>query len=209
MVVVYDLDDTLYNEIDFVKSGFLEISKYLDDDSYYDFMMKIFFKEGSGKVFNRLIDNFNLDIKLQKLIEIYRFHNPNIKLDSCILEVLNFTSEYKSALISDGHYIMQKNKFDALGLDKYINFPVFTDFYHTNKPNLKAYKIVMERFKEEDKFIYISDNPKKDFIAVKELGWIGIRYKNPNGIYKDYLNDTDYEIDNRSDIIKILKSIDK
>ena len=48
--------------------------------------------------------------------------------------------------------------------------------------------MVMEKFNTEKKFVYISDNPKKDFIAPKELGWESIRYKNPKGIYKDYEN---------------------
>jgi len=135
MVIVFDLDDTLYDEIDFVKSGFKEISRYLNDNSYYDFMLDDFTKNGSGKVFNNLIDKFNLNINIQKLIEIYRFHNPNISLSKETIEILEFAKEYKTALISDGHYIMQQNKFNTLGLKEYIDYPIFTDFYHTNENN--------------------------------------------------------------------------
>lgn len=62
MVVVFDLDDTLYDEIDFVKSGFKEISQYLDNNSYYDFMTNDFYENGSGKVFDNLIEKYDLDI---------------------------------------------------------------------------------------------------------------------------------------------------
>jgi len=207
MVIVFDLDDTLYDEVQFVKSGFKEISKYLNNDKYYDFMFDAFEKDGSGKVFNDLIDKFNLDIPLQKLIEIYRFHQPNIILPEESLELLKFSQSHNTALISDGYYLMQENKFKALELNNYIEYPIFTDFYHTKKPELKPFQMVMEKFKEESSFVYISDNPKKDFIAPNTLGWKSIRYKNPIGIYKDYISDATYEVDNRMNIINVLKEI--
>ena len=208
MVIVFDLDDTLYDEIDFVKSGFYEISQFLKDKKYFDFMWNEFCQNGSGKVFDKLIDKFNLNISLQKLIEIYRFHKPDIKLPKESIELLKFSQKYKIALISDGHYIMQQNKFYALKLEKFIEFPLFTDYYHTKKPDMKAFKIVMQRYINEKDFIYISDNPKKDFIAPNKLDWKTIRYKNPKGIYKDYENNANYEVKNRSKIIEILKELD-
>ncbi len=207
MIIVFDLDDTLYDEVDFVKSGFKEISDYLQDEEYYNFMIKVFESEGSGKVFDKLIEKFKIEANINKLIEIYRFHTPNIMLPQDSLELLNFAKNYKTALISDGHYIVQSNKFNALGLKKYIKYPIFTDFYHTQKPEFKAYQMVMDKYKNEKKFVYISDNPKKDFKAVNELGWIGIRYKNPIGIYRDLENDTDFEVESREDIVKTIKTI--
>ncbi len=207
MVIVFDLDDTLYNEIDFVKSGFNEISKFLGDKKYFYFMWSEFCQNGSGKIFDSLIKNFNLNIPLQKLIEIYRFHKPKIKLPKESLEVLKFSQQYKTALISDGHYIMQQNKFDTLNLEKFIEFSLFTDFYHTKKPDPKPFKMVMQKYNNDKEFIYISDNPKKDFIAPKKLNWKTIRYKNPWGIYKDYKNDANYEVENRSNIIEVLKEL--
>jgi putative hydrolase of the HAD superfamily len=207
MVIVFDLDDTLYDEIDFVKSGFKEISKYLKNNVYYNFMLDIFYQEGSGTVFNALIDKYNIQTPLQKLIEIYRFHTPTLSLSRETIELLEFAQKFQTALISDGHYIMQQNKFNALKLHKYIEYPIFTDFYHTKKPNLKPYQMIMEYYKGKDTFIYISDNPKKDFFAVQELNWTGIRYKNPLGIYKNFENTTNYEVEKRSDVINVLLKI--
>jgi putative hydrolase of the HAD superfamily len=204
MVIVFDLDDTLYDEIDFIKSGFKEISVYLKDNKYYNFMIDEFYQNGSGKIFDKLIEIFDLDISLQKLIEIYRFHKPNITLPQDSINLLEFTQDFKTALISDGHYVTQKNKFNALDLGKYINYPIFTDFYHTKKPELKPFEMVMKEYPNE-KYIYISDNPKKDFIAPNKLGWNSIRYKNNIGIYKEYNSNATYEVENRLDIIEILK----
>ncbi len=207
MVIVFDLDDTLYNEIDFVKSGFREVARYLHNEVYYEYMMKVFREEGSGKIFNKLIEKYNLSISLKKLIEIYRFHYPDISLTKDTIELLDFTQQFHTALISDGHYIMQKNKFFSLGLKKYIEFPIFTDFYQTDKLDIKIFKLVMEFFKEEKHFIYIADNPKKDFIVPNKLGWITIRYKNPLGIYKDLESNTHFEIKDIKHCIEILKRL--
>ena len=207
MTIVFDLDDTLYDEIDFVKSGFKEISKYLSNVEYYNFMLDEFNKNGSGKVFNKLIVEFKLNISIQKLIEIYRFHIPNLKLSDESIMLLKFSQQYKTALISDSHYLMQQNKYTSLSLEQYIDYPIFTHFYHTKKPKIKAFKMVMDKFNTETEFIYISDNPKKDFIAPNQLGWKSIRYKNPVGIYKEYKSNATYEVENRLDIINILKKI--
>ncbi len=204
MVIVFDLDDTLYDEIDFVKSGFLEVSEYLGDRRYFEFMWREFVTNGSGKIFDKLIDKFSIKENITKLIEIYRFHTPRITLLSSSKKVLKYALNYKSAIITDGHYITQKNKYQALGLDKYIDLPIFTDFYHTKKPELKPFKMVMEKFADSE-YIYISDNPKKDFIAPKELGWKTLRYKNPNGIYKDIENNADIEVCSREEILKVLQ----
>lgn len=205
MVVVFDLDDTLYDEVTFVKSGLYEVAGYLQNEKYYHYMLDIFEQEGSGAIFNRLIEEFTLDIPLQKLIEIYRFHKPRITLPSQSLKLLEYAQKFKTALITDGHYIMQQNKFDALDLERFIEYPLFTDFHHTRKPEHKPFEMVMQRYDKESKFIYISDNPKKDFAAPKALGWIGIRYKNPIGIYKEVPNNTDYEVQTREAVIELLR----
>ena len=204
MVIVFDLDDTLYDEIEFVKSGFKEIADFLGGKKYFDFMWSEFQANGSGKIFDQLIKEFGLDVSLNKLIEIYRFHYPDIKLPKESKELLDFAKRYKNALITDGHYITQKNKYKALNLE--LDYPIFTDFYQTKKTELKPFLMVMDKFKDE-KYIYIADNPKKDFLAAKQLSWVTIRYKNPKGIYKDITNNAEYEVSSRSEILKKLKEI--
>ncbi len=138
MVVVFDLDDTLYDEIDFLKSGFSEVANYLKDSNYYDFMLREFYQNGSGAIFDRLIEEFGLDISAQKLIEIYRFHKPNITLSNETKELLNFAKKYKTALISDSHYITQQNKFEALGLGEYIDYAILYRLLSYKKARVKS-----------------------------------------------------------------------
>ena len=67
----------------------------------------------------------------------------------------------------------------------------------------------MEKYVNKKNFVYISDNPKKDFFAPNELGWKTIRYKNPNGIYKHIENNAHYEVENKEEIIEILTKLNK
>ena len=43
VVVVFDLDDTLYNELDYLKSAFIDLSKQLDKTNYKKTYAIIFF----------------------------------------------------------------------------------------------------------------------------------------------------------------------
>ena len=58
MVVCFDLDDTLYPEIEYVKSGFKAVSEYLtqeiskkDADTLYNSLVSILKENGRGEVF--------------------------------------------------------------------------------------------------------------------------------------------------------------
>lgn len=207
MIIVFDLDDTLFDEVDFVKSGFAEIAAYLHRPETFTFMREHFETQGSGRVFDALIDAFDLDVSLQKLIEIYRFHPPAITLGEGSRELLSFSKDFKTALITDGHYLMQQNKFRALGLEPWIDYPVFTDFYQTGKPGEKPFRMVMERFGTDDDYVYLSDNPVKDFDAPTRLGWRTIRFKNPRGVYRDVPNNAEFEAVSRLQMLSRLKEL--
>ena len=86
--IFFDLDDTLYNEIDYVMSGFKVVSSYIS--SQFDLSQKeVFkilkqdFKEGvRAKNFNLLIEKLDLNCDPLILVEMYRKHNPSISLCS-------------------------------------------------------------------------------------------------------------------------------
>ena len=66
--IVFDLDDTLISERDYIKSGFKYVSKIisdrykLDNNEVYEVMRELF-KESPKNVFNRVLDNFNIKYK--------------------------------------------------------------------------------------------------------------------------------------------------
>ena len=123
-VVVFDLDDTLYKEIDFLKSAYREISDFLckaySVGGVFEKMLHDY-EEGKN-AFQEVIDPYQLPIKLEDLLGMYRNHFPDISMDVDTKEVLDILKRNCIGLgiITDGRQKSQMNKIKALGLDDYI-----------------------------------------------------------------------------------------
>lgn len=194
--VIFDLDDTLYPEEEFVKSGFFSVSEYLAQ-KYKLYKKKIFqilkreFEKGvRGKNFNLLLENLNLPKKeLKKLISIYRHHRPKIRLFPDAKKILIYLKKkkIKLGLITDGPVSMQRNKINALKIKKYFNVITFSDKFGKKfrKPNTLPFKITLQKLKTTPKeVVYIADNPKKDFIGARKLKILTFLVERPSSLYK-------------------------
>jgi putative hydrolase of the HAD superfamily len=208
MVVVFDLDDTLYDEVDFVLSGFRAVAEYVDPERAAEllaFMWERFSADGSGRIFDALIERFELDVRVGDLVEHYRFHSPDIAMPAdrrAVLEEL--AGAHPLGLVSDGPYTTQRNKFVALGLSRFIAAPVFTARLRAPKPDPAAFETLVRRFGAADRFVYVADNPRKDFVAPRALGWRSIRFRNPRGIYRHEEGEADAEISTLAALLAVL-----
>ena len=186
-VILFDLDDTLYNEIDYVKSGFRKV----DTQNAYETLIEAF--EKRSPAINVLLDTYNLHEPelLKNCLEIYRNQKPDIALHDEIRQLLISLKKKgrKIGIITDGRPEGQRAKIEALGLESLVNEIIVTDELGGpafRKPNSIAFQIMKYRFDAEyGEMIYIGDNPKKDFFAPKELGMKYLWYDNPSGLYRD------------------------
>ena len=204
--IILDLDDTLYKEIDFIKSGFLEVSSYLSmkyqysQDFIYNELLLDFIKGVRKNNFNIMLEKINANKEeLEKLIEIYRYHKPNIYLCHDSREILNYLKErYKLALITDGIIKTQNNKIDALGIRDFFDMIIINEIANgIDKSSKEPFIKLMNVLKiSPNNSVFIGDNPLKDFIIPKKLGMLSIRIKRIGGIYSDFplTDDVDYEI---------------
>lgn len=185
-VVCFDLDDTLYKEIDYLKSAYREIASYAADycrgcsDSpiilsvkAYDAML-IAYKEGQN-AFERLNAFLGINLPISQYLQIYRMHKPNIRLSKSAVSALNSlkSPECIIGLITDGRSVQQRNKVEALGLNRWIieEDVLISEEFGSEKPTPANYEYFMKRYPESDEFMYVGDNLKKDFIAPNALGW--------------------------------------
>ena len=190
MILIFDLDDTLYNEIEYVESGFQAVSEFvfneykINSDETFNFMKDYLNKNGRGYIFNAMLKKYLIYSKnnVSKCISIYRGHKPKIKLSKNNINSLN-NLKVKSSLylVTDGNKIVQKNKIESLGI-KYIFKKIFiTHRYgiHNAKPSLYCFKKIkeLEKCKWKDIF-YIGDNPKKDFVNLNIVGANTVRILN-------------------------------
>lgn len=191
-VVCFDLDDTLYKEIDYLKSAYREIASYAADycrgcsDSPIILSVKAYeamllaYKEGQN-AFERLNAFLGINLPISQYLQIYRMHKPNIRLSESVVSVLNLlkSSECIIGLITDGCSGQQRNKMEALGLNRWIMDEdiVISEEFGSEKPTSANYEYFMKRYPECDEFIYIGDNLKKDFIAPNALRWLTVCLK--------------------------------
>ena len=167
-VVVFDLDDTLYKEIDFLQSAYKEISGTFGLDISAE--MFDVYRRGEN-VFKYIIDKYNLKTDVSSLLTQYRQHTPAIELDKDAHIFLDLLRESGVAIgiISDGRSVTQRNKIKALGLD-WIENVIISEEFGSAKPSTANYQWFEQKFPNKY-FTYIGDNVCKDFIAPNALGW--------------------------------------
>ena len=198
-VVVFDMDDTLFPEHQFVQSGFHAVSEFISSefsiDGFFERAWEKFSTGDRGRIFNQVLEDLrfaegdphSIVQVVQKCLEVYRAHLPEITLfEDAAWALEHFSRRFPLALLSDGYLETQKNKAAALQLSHFFKRFYFTDQWGIEcwKPSRCAYRKVEEDFfVEGEDCIYISDNPAKDFIAPNQLGWRSIWINRKAGEY--------------------------
>jgi len=80
----------------------------------------------------------------------------------------------------------QNAKIDALGIRSLFDLILLTDAWGREfwKPHPRAFQAAVAHFGlEPGAFVYVSDNPAKDFLAPNALGWHTVRIRRPGGVY--------------------------
>lgn len=171
-VVVFDLDDTLLQEIDYLKSAYNEIATIVDS-SNLNLANELFtLYERGENVFQFLVEQYHA-YTIEDLLDLYRNHKPSMSLNKGSLELLNYCKQkgYILGLITDGRSITQRNKLIRTGIIDFFDKIVISEEFGSTKPSLANYTAFNEF--EGEKY-YIGDNVKKDFITPNELGWTTI-----------------------------------
>lgn len=178
MLYILDIDDTLYLERDYVRSGFSAVGCWLAKNrNVKDFVERawVLFKAGSrGNIFDTVLKDigiFNEDL-VRQLVHVYRVHHPDILLQADATEFLKKHKRDDLVIITDGYSCAQWAKIRALNLEQYVNKIIVTGDWGREfwKPNSRAYRLAQDgRFPEE--CVYIADNPMKDFEMPAKLNW--------------------------------------
>jgi putative hydrolase of the HAD superfamily len=91
-------------------------------------------------------------------------------------------------LLTDGSPKSQWAKIEALGIKDIFESVVVTGEWGSefSKPHVRGYRHLEAEFgPHETRFLYVADNPAKDFFAPRDLGWSAIRVKRPAGLYQE------------------------
>ena len=170
-VIVFDLDDTLYNEMEYLRSAYGEIAKTLQPNDWQSLFARMYSLFRSKEdVFEFVASNY--DVKKTSLLKQYRRHKPVIHLFEGVLDTFKQikAKSGKLGIITDGRSSTQRAKLEALGLTKLVDIIIISEEIGTEKPNENNYIAVEKAFKNHS-YLYMADNLRKDFISPNTRGW--------------------------------------
>ncbi len=182
--VIFDLDDTLYLESDFVASGYREVARHIARKygcSFRDVfhtMMSVFVTHGRENVLPVIVRRYLGDgVPLSEFVEVYRNHSPRIHLFPGYPGLLRrLRNSYKLGIITDGHPEVQKRKVHSLGLERMIDRIIYTWEYGMDmqKPHPQPFMMMMNCLQTRpDSTLFVGDNTEKD---CKGAHGVGMKY---------------------------------
>ena len=199
--VVFDLDDTLYPERDYVLSGFAVVGATLEEKyGITDATNKLtqLFLQDRKNVYGRVFERDGVDYSqkdIDYLADIYRKHKPMLTVPYQSAKTLADLRKkgYLLGIISDGRPYQQRAKINSLGLDNAVDAIIVTDELggeNMRKHNPAAFIKMADLLNVNVEEIgYVGDNPNKDFAVKKHLPLKTVEIKS-KGIYNcgEYLD---------------------
>lgn len=185
IIIVFDLDDTLYEELSFVRSGMRVVADYLSpilglkqSRIYEELIQELHLNR--EKVFDRFLLKYRKSNQklIKNCVSVYRSHEPSLNLFPEARSCLARLQEHPLYIVTDGNQIVQRKKFHSLGLDLLVRRCFFTYAHglHRKKPSPYCFEKIcdLENVLPQS-VVYIADNPHKDFVGIKPLGFRTIR----------------------------------
>ena len=174
-VVIFDLDDTLYNEVDYVESAYREIAASIGHPEACDYMLRCF--SDGANAFQMAIERWGLSVTVEQLLAIYRNHKPAIALSASAAATLDALKAggVTMGLLTDGRSITQRNKVKALELSRWMKPDdiLISEEFGCGKPDERCYRYFADRYPGAA-LAYVGDNLNKDFVTANALGWTTI-----------------------------------
>lgn len=173
---IFDLDDTLYLEREYLHSAFRSIADEimkLTGRDYFIYMLRLY--RSGANVFQWIEAAFgtrSASLTVHNLLQHYHHHRPSISLARgarSFLEQLR-SMQIPMGLITDGRSITQRNKLKALGIDDYFSDIIISEEFGSAKPAWRNFRYFQDRYPVSN-FHYFGDNTEKDFLVPGSLGW--------------------------------------
>jgi putative hydrolase of the HAD superfamily len=196
--IVFDLDDTIYPEREYVRSGFAIVAARLGQtpavsQRLFDWLWQAFETGVRGATFDRMLEVFpelRERTSVAEVVEMYRAHRPAIALGADLERVLDGLRSrgLRLGVLTDGPARSQAAKAEALGLDRWFD-PIILTAAHGDdfeKPNSAGFESIARSWgMAGHQLAYVGDNPAKDFAGPRRLGWRTIRVRHAGQLHYD------------------------
>jgi len=193
--VIFDLDDTLYPEREYVRSGYRAVAENLRgslgvNEPFEGWLWERFLGGQSGGAFDAMSRHFDLGLspdQVGRLVTVYREHGPDIRPYEGIEELLGeLRDRLPLGMLTDGFLPAQRVKLEALGIKGFFAQVLFTEELGRRawNPSIEWFELLQGRLDlPPASLVYVADNPAKDFIAPNRLGWATIRILLPGQVH--------------------------
>lgn len=213
LCVVFDIDDTLYLERDYVRSGFAAIERLHGLSGFAEAAWQLFLDGARGDTIDRALRVLGVGrgaALIPQLVDTYRRHQPDIGL---LPDALRWLEHHDVgihlACVTDGPLLSQRAKVRALGLATWFPTIVMTAALGAgySKPHVRAFQeITRVTGLPPRRHVYVADNPQKDFDGPRQLGWTTIRIRRRGGLHAELATPTlvDHELTDLYDLDSVL-----
>lgn len=188
--VLIDLDDTLYLETDYARSGYRAVSAHFDQgDAGASRLWDIFAAGERRNVLGRWLGEIGESARLMEAVEFYRTHVPELTPIAGWIALLGQwrAAGYRLGVVTDGPARQQGAKAIGVGIGQLVDAVVLSDELGGRdawKPNPLPYRTCLERLGvEPSAALYVGDNPTKDFLGARNAGMRSIRLRWPGGLH--------------------------
>lgn len=205
--VIFDLDNVLFNEEDYIKAAYRDIAAFLSgrhglrEEQVYQKLVSDLQKKTSlyPHLFNDLLADLGLEqTLLPDILKIYSNVTVDLQIALDVEHLLKTLQKrrVKLGLLTNGNVETQKNKVRLLGVENYFDAVVYARELgkENEKPSPEAYRVILQALRcKPEEAICLGDNPYTDFYGAKKLGVRTVRLL--CGEFKDVKLSTDYEAD--------------
>jgi putative hydrolase of the HAD superfamily len=188
--VLFDLDDTLYPERQFVDGGFLAVAAFLAGPSgraasdLAGRLRELHDRDGRGRLFDTLLAELGLagdpDLVPACLL-VYRSHEVELTPYPGAVASLDRLRDAgtRTGVVSDGNAAVQARKLSGLAeIAKRLDVVVLTDELGPGhgKPSPVGFRVACRLLDiSPSTTIYVGNDPRKDFIGARAAGLRTIR----------------------------------
>lgn len=193
--VLFDLDDTLYPEIDYYRQGFAAVAEELarrgigSAELTVATLERLHFADREA-VLDRASDvlGFPRDW-VPDLLDRFRGCEFRLRLppetDALLHELCPF---YRLGIVTDGHAEVQERKLAALGLIGRVDTVVICDRLGRRhwKPDPQPFHTACRNLKvRPHEAIFVGDHPQRDIFGAIRAGLGAVRIRSPRGWFRD------------------------
>lgn len=231
MVIFFDVDDTLYNQIEpfsraFYKNFsnihsidieklFLASRKYSDEVFHKTEKMEMSLREMHVYRISKAFEEFGHYILPESALAFqidYERYQDEISISPDMKETLEFliTNGIKIGIITNGPEEHQKKKINTLGLKRWVSDENITVSGEVGfaKPEREIFQLAKERMKiQEDRIYYVGDSFENDVMGALNAGWTPIWINKRKREISNIPNNLIYEVNEEKSILKIVENI--